>query len=159
MPRLLPKLLLLALTGAALSGCGKSAPSEFDQHLNTYLRTPEDPGPSERGKYKLKIIPVDMTGKRIDAEVYHLLPEWLRASKPSEVGTVVQIFWKEVPIDQGRTIFKPEVRMVDLETNKVRYSMGAGQGPASKYRNRRGSKPVEVVADTIRQLTENLQKQ
>jgi hypothetical protein len=158
MTRLLSKLLLLALTCAALSGCGKSAPGEFDQHLSTYLREPAGPGAQGGGKYKPKIIPVDMTGKCIDAEVYNQLPESVRAAKPSEVGTVAQIFWKEVSIDNGRTIFKPEVRLVDLETNKVQWEAGVGTGPASKYKNRRGTKPLELVVDTLKRLAENNEK-
>ncbi|MBY0230734.1 MAG: DUF4136 domain-containing protein [Gemmataceae bacterium] len=148
--------LLLAFSFCLLAGCGKSAPPGFDAHLSDYLREPEQAENAPRTKIKLKLVPVDVLKKRIDSEVYHALPEDLRAAGPDEVGTVVQIRWKETDVTQGRTFYKVEGVFVDPKTNKVIWDFGV-QGGASKFRNRSGTKPIELVVDAIKQLVENSQ--
>ena len=151
MHRLLPLMLVLVL------GCGPSAPPEFDKPLSEWLDDPGDFGEATegatRGKIKRKLIPVDLTRKRIDADVYHALPEELRAATPEEVGTVVKIRWNEVPVTQGRTFFKVDAFFVDRETGKV-ISAFQVQGGASKFQNRSGTRPVDLVVNTIKQQVE-----
>jgi hypothetical protein len=90
-------LLVVVVAGLAVSGgywavaaAARSAQAApFKPHLSEYLAAPAGPGPMR--PLHGKIVVVDRKTQDIDWDVFFGLPDPLRAARPEEVGTVVQL--------------------------------------------------------------------
>ncbi len=100
---LIAVVLALAVAGGywgVAAAMRSSGAAPFRPHLAEYLAAPE--GPAHPGPVRGKMIVVDKKTRDIDDEVFFGLPSSLRASRPEEVGTVVQLDYGRVP---GRGVY------------------------------------------------------
>jgi hypothetical protein len=150
---------LVGIFLAILVGCGNKAPSAFDAALPGYLVEPDEKDKEgiPAKDIKMKLLPIDMDKKVVDADVYYALPEELRATKPEEVGTLIQIRWNLLkPGDDGRKTYqyRPRYNLVDRQTKKFIHSGGFQEAGT-----RRGAdKPAKVLVKYVAEWLERVKK-
>jgi hypothetical protein len=122
---------------------------------------PAPPPPSGQGYVVGKIITVQMSPKREVDWIYFDLPGELKARKPEEVGTVVQLSWSEQEIDKyddgaGAFVHLCDVKVVDLAKKQVvaTRSFRGGDPPQSKSSagSAYGSKPTQDIVNFLKGL-------
>jgi hypothetical protein len=106
---------------------------------------------------KGKIVVVNKTSKAVE-DPYFDLPEPLKATKPEEVGTIVQVTYEENQVGtytSGSKAYQytARVNVIDRETGKIigRISFKGGEPPSSVKRgaNGYGSRPTEQIKNYL----------
>ena len=145
------RLILLVAVVLALAGFGgywavaalvrSSAAAPFQPHLADYLAPPV--GPEKAGPAPGKMVVVDTKTRDIDGDVFFGLPDALRASRPEEVGTVVQLAYGRAP---GPGVYGKERLPSFIQTCQVTVIDRAGRGVIAAALLR-GGKPPEGIEE------------
>src|SRR5262245_4753244 len=89
-----------------------NAVAPFKDHLAEYASLKSDgPVPFSGTRPKGKILPIDMSTREIDRDVYFDMPDDATPKTPEEVGTVVQLQWTKVQIGEyshGKGAFRQD---------------------------------------------------
>jgi hypothetical protein len=139
---------------------------EFNKRINEYTttfppaQTIVDPG-SQGGYIVGKVITVDMKNKPEVDWVYFDLPDDLKAKKPDDVGTVVQLKWRTETIDHYKDGADANVHIVDIAVVDLAKKQTVGvaslrgteppmekSGSGAAY----GSKPTKEIVNFLKSL-------
>jgi hypothetical protein len=134
----------------------------FNTRLDEYIASAQQSKPTPgRVTVKPKILPVDVTGKKVDW-LYYDLPDPIRPATPEEVQTVALLHYNEVVVGSytngGKAYRRTcQVRIVDLATKTVvAESTFQGGEPPKTIRNSSsgyGSYPTEQVVGYLKSLS------
>ena len=137
----------------------------YKDHVAEYMAIASanaDPfGKTTEASIKGKIVPVNMSKKKIDS-LLMALPEDLRPSSPGEVGTIAALWWEERRVGSygagGGGAYKWECTVVlwdkSAKTPLAEASF-EGSEPPSTSRNgatQTGSKPYKEIAEYLKTL-------
>ena len=158
-------LVVASLAGLMLTGCGSggggfdevAAVEKLNEHAATYAAAS---GELAGGRPRLagRVVPIDMERRRVEEEIYDLLPDRVKARSPSEARTVVKIRYHEHVV--GKYTSGDKAIQVDARVTIVnrgahrRYAAKHIEGPIpdlliSSSDEASGGPPVDEVVSSL----------
>jgi hypothetical protein len=138
------------------------AVAPFKEHLAEYASLKADGPPARGTRPKGKFIPIDMSTREVDRDIYFDMPDDVKPATPDEVGTVVQLQWNKVQVDQytnGKGAFRQDcmATVFDRESKKALAgpTLIEGEEPPQSIKSSEsgtGKKPVKRLIEFVQSV-------